>query len=46
MMAFIEGTSFLQDEGNAGSFIAFTDLELRDRWLEVKLQTELNPLLL
>jgi hypothetical protein len=41
IMAFIDGTVFLQDEGNAGSFITFTDYILRDRWLEVRLGTEL-----
>jgi Myb/SANT-like DNA-binding domain len=41
MMAFIDGCEFLQHEGNAVTFITLTDPQYRDRWLEVKLGTEL-----
>jgi hypothetical protein len=40
-MAFIDGCEFLQHEGNAVTFITLTDPQYRDRWLEVKLGTEL-----
>ena len=44
MMAFIDGCEFLQHEGNAVTFTTLTDPEYRDRWLEVKLRTELIQL--
>ena len=35
-MAFIQACAFLQDVGNAGTFITLTDLEFRDRYLRDK----------
>jgi hypothetical protein len=43
MMVFIQACSFLKDEGNATTFTTLLDLELRDRWLEIELPTELLP---
>ena len=39
IMAFIQACAFLQDVGNAGTFITLTDLEFRDRYLEISLCT-------
>ena len=38
-MAFIQACAFLHDAGNAGTFITLTDLEFRDRYLEISLCT-------
>jgi hypothetical protein len=43
IMVFIQACSFLKDKGNATTFTTLLDLELRDRWLEIKLLTELLP---
>jgi hypothetical protein len=44
IMAFIQACSFFKDEGNSSTFITLTEPELRDRWLEIELPTELSPL--
>lgn len=41
IMAFIAGLSFFQNEGNAETFITLTDIDTRDRYLEISLGTEL-----
>jgi hypothetical protein len=41
IMAFIQACAFFQDKGNAGTFIALTDSETRDRFLEISIGTEL-----
>ena len=41
LMEFIHGCTFLKDEGNAGIFLAITEVEKRDRWLEVSLGVDL-----
>ena len=40
-MAFIKGCTFFEDEAKARIFIGITNIERRDRWLDVNLQTEL-----
>jgi hypothetical protein len=44
IMAFIRACMFFKDEGNALTFITLTDLEFRDRWLEIELSTELSTI--
>jgi hypothetical protein len=44
IMAFIRACTFFKDEGNALTFITLTDLEFRDRWLEIELSTELSTI--
>jgi hypothetical protein len=39
IMAFIKGTTFMQNEGNAVTFITLTNVEVRDQSLETKLST-------
>jgi len=41
MVAFIQACAFFKDEGNAVNFITLTDMDIRDRWLELELHTEL-----
>jgi hypothetical protein len=43
IIAFIKATSFLQDDKNAGTFLTLQDVNIRDRWLEIKLTIELLP---
>lgn len=43
MLVFIEATELLQDEKNAGTFLILQDVKTRDRWLELKLHSELLP---
>jgi hypothetical protein len=43
IIVFIQVCSFLKDEGNATTFTTLLDSELRDRWLEIELPTELLP---
>jgi hypothetical protein len=43
IMVFIQACSFLKDERNATTFTTLLDSELRDRWLEIELPTELLP---
>jgi hypothetical protein len=42
-MVFIKACTFFEDEHKARSFLAISNIERRDRWLEVNLQTELLP---
>lgn len=41
-MVFIEACTFFEDEHKARSFLAITNVERRDRWLEINLKTELD----
>lgn len=41
MIAFIQACTFFKDEGNALTFVTLTNMEMRDRWLELELHTEL-----
>jgi len=41
-MAFIEGCIFFEDEAKARIFISISNIERRNRWLEVNLHTELR----
>ena len=43
ILVFIEATELLQDEKNAGTFLILQDVKTRDRWLELKLHSELLP---
>jgi hypothetical protein len=40
-IAFIEACTFFEDKHKARSFLAISNIERRDRWLEVNLKTEL-----
>ena len=42
-MVFIKACTFFEDEHKARSFLAISNVERRDRWLEVNLKTELLP---
>jgi hypothetical protein len=42
-IVFIEACTFFEDEHKARSFLAISNIERRDRWLEVNLKTELLP---
>ena len=42
IMAFIQAITFFKDEGNAGTFVALTELETRDRYLEIVVGVELD----
>jgi hypothetical protein len=41
-MVFIAACTFFEDEHKARSFLAITNVERRDRWLEINLNTELD----
>jgi len=42
-IVFIKGCTFFEDEHKARSFLAISNIERQDRWLEVNLSTELLP---
>jgi hypothetical protein len=43
LIEFINASTFFKDERKAGNFLVITDLQRRDRWLEIQLQIELKP---
>lgn len=44
LMEFVQGCAFFKDEGNAGIFLAISNVEKRDRWLEINLSVELKDI--
>jgi hypothetical protein len=42
-MVFIKACTFFEDKHKARSFLAISNIERQDRWLEVNLKTELLP---
>jgi hypothetical protein len=44
ILGFIEACDLLQDEGKAGTFVTLTNIERRDRWLEIILGRQLEPM--
>ena len=44
-MIFIQACTFFEDEQKARSFLAITNIERHDRWLEINLRTELRSVI-
>jgi hypothetical protein len=42
MMEFINACAFFKDDKNAGIFLSITDVQRRDRWLEINLSITLE----